>query len=103
MCDHDKQYIVLTEDQLSAIIKATVKEAVKDTLAELNVKMYPKQSGRMYRRQMIEILGRVRYDEAVREGWLIVHKHDPLKTTSRVYARIEDWERFLKLHTNQKV
>lgn len=90
--------ITMTREELQDTIKTTV----KDTLAELNIKGYPMQSGRIYRKTMVETVGRVRYDEAVRKGWLFVQKHDPMKTTSRVYARREDWGRFLKLHTNKK-
>ena len=68
MCDHDNQYIVLTQEQLVDIIQAIVKETVKDTLAELEVKMYPKESSRIYRKQMIEILGYRGFYEAIQNG-----------------------------------
>ncbi len=96
MCEHEKKYIVLTQEELVDIIQATIKETVKDTLAELGVKMYPKQSGRIYRKQMINILGYRGFYEAIQKGWLHVQKHDPLKRNSRVYARIfnEDLNRY---------
>ena len=97
--DLSGKYIVLTSKQLTQLIQ----ETVRVTLAEMGVKGSPLQSGRIYRRQMVEIIGRVRYDEAVRRGWLIVQKHDPNKASSRVYATRESWERFLKRHTNWKL
>lgn len=91
--------ITLTREELEHLAETVVMK----TLAATGVKGTPIQSGRIYRKQMIEILGRVRYDEAVREGWLKVNKHNPLKQSSRVYTTTENWDRFLKLHTNQRV
>lgn len=90
--------IVLTSEQLTLLIQ----ETVRITLAEQGVKGHPSQSGRIYRKQMVEILGRVRYDEAVVNGWLFVDKHDPTKSNSKVFATRENWERFLKHHAYGK-
>ena len=91
-------YITLTQEELDY----TIERSVTEVLAQLGVKGNPSQSGRIYRRQMVEILGRRIYDEAVENGWLVVHKHDPNKSNSRVYARREDWEKFLQKHRNAK-
>lgn len=90
--------ITMTKKELTDFTKGVV----QITLAEMGVKGSPLQSGRIYRKQMVEILGYRGYHEAVNKGWLIVHKHDPNKTNSRVFAPRESWERFLKLHTNQR-
>lgn len=60
------------------------------------------QSGRIYRKKMISIVGRSMFEQAARNGWLMVHKHDPKKANSKMWARIEDFENFLKKHTKQK-
>jgi len=91
-------HIILTKEEH----RETIREAVEITLAELGIKGSPLQSGRIYRRQMIETIGRVRYDEAVQKGWLIVHKHNPEASNSKVFATRGDWDRFLKRHTNQR-
>jgi len=90
------RYVVFTPGELNHYAEILVKA----TLAELGIKGSPIQSGRIYRRQMVEIIGRVRYDEAVRNGGLIIHKQNPNASNSKVYATRESWERFLKLHTN---
>jgi len=90
--------ITMTREDLAGFAK----DVVQTTLAELGVKGSPAQSGRIYRRQMVEIIGRARYDEAVRKGWLIVEKHNPKAPNSKVYATRENWERFIKRHTNQR-
>lgn len=97
--DLSGKYIVLTSKQLTQLIQ----ETVRVTLAEQGVKGNPIQSGRIYRKQMVETLGHRRYNEAVHQGWLIVHKHNPRVSNSKVYAPRESWERFLKRHTNQKI
>ena len=79
----------------------TIEDTVKTTLAELGVKGYPAQSGRVYRKYMVDVLGRGRYEEAINRGWLKVYKVDPEKSRSGVYTTREAWEQFLKLHTNQ--
>ena len=92
-------YITMTQEELDYAIEQSVTKA----LAKLGVKGNPAQSGRIYRQQMIEIVGRRAYEEALEKGWLIIQKHDPEKSNSRVYARRSDWERFIQLHTNQKI
>lgn len=81
------------------LLKQMIKETTEKTLSELGLKGYPHQSGRVYRQQMIQIIGLRRYTEAVEKGWLIVDKHNHNAVNSKVFARIEDWDRFLKLHT----
>ena len=91
-------YITLTQEELDH----TIEQSVERALAKLGVKGNPAQSGRIYRRQMVEIIGRRDYDQAVERGWLPVHKHDPNVVNSRVYARRDDWERFLhKMNAKQ--
>jgi len=87
-------YITLTRQELVDIIHDTV----KSTLAHVNLKASGLNSGRIYRQEMIRILGSPsRFENARRRGQLKVHKDG--NRTSKVWARREDFKRFLKLHT----
>jgi len=89
------EVIHMTTDEL----RDFARDVAISTVAELKTT----KSGRIYRRQMVEMIGRGMFDEAVRKGWLMVFKHDPNKANSKMWARIEDWDRFLKIHTNRKI
>jgi hypothetical protein len=76
---------------------------VLTTLVEMGLKPHRLQSGRIYRSEMVEVIGRRAFDKAVREGKIIVWKLNPLKKNSRVYARRSDWEKFLRQSFNREV
>lgn len=87
-------YISMTKEELVDIIQS----AVNSTLANMNLKASGLNSGRIYRQEMIRILGsRSRFENARRTGQLKVFKDG--NRTSKVWSRREDFERFLKLHT----
>jgi len=88
--------ITIDAEALKAAIRSTVKEAVEDSLAEHGIGSNV-HSGRVYRTQMIETIGRTQFDEAVRNGRLRVQKHNPDFKNSKVYATREDWDGFLEL------
>lgn len=95
----DDQQIVMTSHQLSEFGR----NLVLTTLVEMGLKPHRLQSGRIYRSEMVEVIGRRDFDKAVREGKLLIHKTNPLKRNSRVYARRSDWERFLRQSFNREV
>jgi hypothetical protein len=74
---------------------------VHNTLIEVGLKPHTLQSGKIFRTDMIIILGVRGYNKAVESGKLIVKKDG--NRTSRVYAIRQDWERYLKIHLNQKI
>lgn len=90
------EVITIDADVLKATIRSTVKEAVEDSLAQHGIGS-PLHSGRVYRTQMIQTIGRVQFDEAVRNGWLHVQKHNPNYKNSKVFASRDDWDSFLEL------
>lgn len=94
----DKEVVVLTRDQLTRLVRNTI----HGTLVELGLKANSQQSGKIYRRDMVKVIGRWKFDWAVREGHLIVYK-DKDARNSKVYAKRGNWERFLKLWVNQKL
>lgn len=88
----------MTEEQIQEIVERTVYE----TLVSLRLKASPRTSGRIYRGEMIEILGSERqFNNAVRGGWLKVSKGPHQQ--SRVWASMEDWTRFLKQYVNNEI
>ena len=95
------EVIQISAAHLNDIIRQTAKETAEEVLAQQGVKGSLKQSGRIYRKQMIETLGYRGYNEAVQKGWLRIQKHDPMKRNSRVYAKMSDWDRFIELYNTQ--
>ena len=92
-----RKYIVLTEEQLDN----TIEKAVTRTLVNLNLKP-GKTQARVYRQEMITALGsRSIYERAVREGHLKVRKNGG--ATSKVWAKREDWEYYLKKHLTRAI
>lgn len=90
-------YISLTRDDLVDIIQGTV----KNTLIEMGLKANSLQSGRIYRQDMITVVGKSKFEHARRNGMLPTFKDG--ENNSKVWARRSDWETYLKLHTNQKI
>jgi hypothetical protein len=95
----DDQQIVMTSHQLAEFCRNTVHA----TLVEMGLKAHRIQNGRIYRTEMVEIIGRWDYDKAVREGKFLVYKKNPLKRNSRVYTRREDWDRYLRKEFNREL
>lgn len=92
------EVITMTKEELAEFGKGIV----KNTLVEMGLKGSSLRSGRIYRQEMIEILGsRSMFDRAVERGFLEIHKDGG--NTSKVWARRGDWELFIKLHTNKKL
>lgn len=77
------------------------REIVSIVLAEIGFKPHPFQSGKIFRTEMIKVIGKRGYDKAVSNGNLVVHKDG--ENTSKVYAKRIDWERYLKLHINKQI
>jgi len=99
----EMKMVVMTEDQIKEILHTTVRNTVHSTLVEMGLKSSSLQSGKIYRSEMVEIIGRRAFDQAVENGNLKVYKNDPLKRNSKVYAKRGDWERFLAWKTNKKI
>ncbi|MCK5136977.1 MAG: hypothetical protein KAR19_14420 [Bacteroidales bacterium] len=89
--------------------KETFKKTWEALDAELEavIKMRESLDGKekIYQPEMIKIIGKKRYEEVKgRELDVFLDcEDDPDKSTSRVWARREDFERYLKLYTNQKL
>ena len=93
----------MTEDQYREILHTTVRNTVHSTLVEMGLKASSLQSGKIYRTEMIEVIGRKTFDKARRNGHLLTYKNDPSKRNSKVYAKRGDWGRFLKWNVNKKI
>lgn len=94
---------VMTKDQLKEILHTTVRNTVHSTLVEMGLKSSSLQSGKIYRSEMVEIIGRRAFDGAVESGRLMIDKNDPTKRNSKVYARRGEWEKFLAWNVNKKI
>lgn len=91
------RYIILTKRELREVMKSVVHE----TLIDLKLKPSRQLSGRIYRQDMIQILGSERqFNNAVKGGYLKVKKGPG--RTSKVWASRDDWERFLKRYVNNE-
>ncbi len=97
------EMVVISKDEYQEIIHTTVRNTVHATLVELKLKASSLQSGKIYRSDMVKVLGRWAYDQSVSNGQLRVYKNDPYKRNSRVYAKRADWERFLAWNVNKKI
>ena len=97
------EMVVMSKDEYQEIMHTTVRNTVHRTLVELKLKASSLQSGKIYRSDMIKVLGRWEYDRAVENGHLRVFKNDPTKRNSRVYAKRAEWERFLAWNVNKKI
>ncbi|MHC4133173.1 MAG: hypothetical protein ACYSR3_14475 [Planctomycetota bacterium] len=95
--------VILTEDQYKEILHTTVRNTVHSTFVEIGWKASSFQSGKIYRTEMIEVIGVRSFNKAVENGNLRVYKNDPTKRNSKVYARRGDWERFLAWNVNRKI
>jgi hypothetical protein len=93
----DNKTIEFSEENLAEFTR----EIVGIVLAEIGFKPHPFQSGKIFRTEMIKVIGKRGYDKAVSNGYLIVHKDG--ENTSKVYAKRMDWERYLKLHINKQI
>jgi len=90
-------YIQMTREELADFGE----NIVHNTLVSLKLKPSRLSSGRIYRQDMIAIIGERRFEKARREGYLPTQKDGP--RNSKVWSRREDWERFLAMHVNQKL
>ena len=97
------EMVVMTKDQYKEILHTTVRNTVHTTLVEIGLKSSSLQSGKIYRHEMVKVIGRWAFDQAVADGHLKVFKNDPYKRNSRVYAKRGDWERFLAWNVNKKI
>lgn len=93
----------MTEDQYKEILHTTIRNTVHRTLIEMGLKSSSLQSGKIYRTEMIETIGRRAFDGAVESGRLMIHKNDSTKRNSKVYAKRADWEKFLAWNVNRKI
>lgn len=90
--------IELTSEEFYSAIES----AVCSTLANLDLKASGMRNSRIYRQDMIKILGsRRRYEVAVNSGLLPIQKSG--NRTSKVWTRRSDFERFLKLHCRERI
>jgi|GEM_PF-6838092 len=97
------EMVLMTKDQYQEILHTTVRNTVHRTLIEMGLKSSSLQSGKIYRSDMIKVIGRWAVDSAIRNGQLRVNKNDPTKRNSKVYAKRGEWERFLKWNVNKKI
>jgi len=97
------EMVFMTKDQYKEILHTTVRNTVHSTLVEMGLKASSLQSGKIYRSEMIKVIGRRAFDQAVENGHLIVQKNDPLKRNSKLYAKRGEWERFLAWNVNRKI
>ena len=97
------EMVVMTKDQYQEILHTTVRNTVHRTLVEMGLKSSSLQSGKIYRTEMIEVIGVRSFNNAVMNGHLRVDKNDPSKRNSKVYAKRGEWERFLAWNVNKKI
>jgi len=96
MNNTQKSY-VLTREEIEDMIEGTVIR----TLVHMGLKGSSLRSGRIYRQEMIQVLGVRKFEKARFSGQLKTHKDG--HNNSKVWSRREDWEQYLFLHTNKKV
>lgn len=89
--------VTLTPGQLEDIIEGTVQR----TLVHMGLKGSSLMSGRIYRQEMLDVISVRKFEAARVSGRLKCHKDG--SRNSKVWARREDWEQYLKLHTNKKL
>ena len=70
-----------------------VRLVVKETINELGVKI--EGPNRIKRSEIVRIIGRQRFDQAVERGELKVHKTGTAKSAG-VWVKMEDWQKFYK-------
>lgn len=99
----EKTFVIMTEDQYKEILHTAIKNTVHRTLVEIGLKTSSLQSGKIYRHEMVKVIGRWAFDQAIANDHLRVYKNDPTKRNSRVYAKRSDWERFLAWNVNRKI
>lgn len=83
------------EDPNGISTEELVTLTVHRVLTELGFKAG--QSNRVKRADMVRVIGRRRFDRAVQDGELRIHKNGSAQTAG-VWASREDWERFVKRH-----
>lgn len=98
----EMKLVVMSEDQYKEVLNTTVRNAVHRTLVEMGLKASSLNSGKIYRSEMVETIGRRAFDQAVENGHLRTYKNNPTKRNSKVWSKRGDWERFLAWNTNRK-
>lgn len=88
--------ITLTSDQIEQLGESIVQR----TMVNMGYKPRAFQSGRIYRQEMLEVISIRQFEKARITGKLKTHKDG--SRNSKIWARREDWERYLKYHTNRK-
>lgn len=89
--------VTLTSDQIEQLGEAIVQR----TMVAMNYKPSQFHSGRIYRQEMLEVISVRQFEKAKINGRLKCHKDG--SRNSKVWARREDWDKYLRDHTNKKI
>ena len=95
--------VIMTEDQYREVLHTAVRNTVHRTLVEVGFKATSFRSGKIYRSDMIKVIGVRAFNDAREKGHLKVYKNNPTKRNSKVYAKRGEWDRFLKWNVNKKI
>lgn len=87
----------MTDLELTDIITNTVHA----TLCQLGLKASSLNSGRIYRSDMVKVIGRRNFEQAVDRGQIRVSKGD--HANSKVWTKRSEWDAYLKQFINQKL
>jgi len=100
--EDNKKVVVMTVEEFQAHNDKLIGDTVEVTLEKIGYNVTSWASGRVYRTEIVEAIGRREFDRAVRKGRLHPKKNNPLKRNSKVYVRREEWERYRKWRNNRK-
>ena len=99
-----REVVYLSKEEYTQLMHTAVRNTVHATLVGMNLKASSLQSGKIYRSEMIEIIGRRAFDNAVREGHLRTYKNNPLKRNSKVYcSRCKWWDAIFRSNSETEI
>jgi len=79
-------------------IEELTSKIVVKTLSQLGLLSSKYSNPRVYRTEMVKMIGRRAYDNAVRDGKLHPFKEDLNRKTAKVWVERKEWDKFLKLY-----